>query len=78
LIFYNKNYFLQVINSGKIKVIKKETKKFIKYKDNTINFQLILNVKTKPIYLILNLTGSILVLLKEMLIIIPRKHPEDL
>jgi len=59
-------------------VIKKETKNFIKYKDNKINFQIILNVKTKPTYLILNLTGSILVLLKEMLIIIPRKHPEDL
>jgi len=51
---------------------------FLKYNDHKIYIQFILNVETKPIYLILNSTETILVSLTKVLIFIPRKHPEDL
>ena len=52
---------------------KKETKNIIKYDDHGIYIQRILNVETKPLYLILKSTGTILVSLTKKLSSILRK-----
>ena len=50
---------IDVAISGDRNVIKKEAKKILKYKDLTIEIQLMWNVKTKVIPVIIGATGTI-------------------
>jgi len=55
-------------------VIKKETKKILRYKDLTIEIQRIWNVKTKVIPVILGATGTISKSFRKYVSNIPGKH----
>jgi hypothetical protein len=50
---------IDAVISGDRNVIKKEAEKFLKYKDLTIEIQLMSNVKTKVIPTIIGATGTI-------------------
>jgi len=55
-------------------VIKKETEKILKYKDLTIEIQLMLKVKTKVIPVTIGATGTISKSIRKYVSNIPGKH----
>jgi hypothetical protein len=55
-------------------VIKKEAKNFLKYKDLTIEIQLLWNVKTRVIPVIIGATGSISKSFRKYVSSIPGSH----
>jgi len=64
----------EVAVSGDRNVIKKETKKILKYKDLTIEIHRMWNVKTKVIPVIIGATGSISKLFRKYVSNIPGKQ----
>jgi len=60
--------------SGDRKVIKKEAKKILKYKDLTIEIQRMWNVKTKVIPVIIGAIGTISKSFRKYVSNIPGKH----
>jgi len=65
---------IDVAISGDRYVIKKETEKILKYKDLTIEIQLMWNVKTKVIPVIIGAIGTISKSFREYVSNIPGKH----
>ena len=65
---------IDVAISGDRNVIKKETKKILKYKDLTIEIQCMWNVKTKVIPVIIGAPGTISKSFRKYVSNIPGKH----
>jgi len=65
---------IDVAISGDRNVIKKEGEKILKYKDLTIEIQLMWNVKTKVIPIITGTTGTISESYRKYVSNIPGKH----
>ena len=65
---------IDVAISGDRNVIKKESKKILKYKDLTIEIQRMWNVKTKVIPVIIGVTGTISKSFRNYVSNIPGKH----
>jgi len=65
---------IDVAISGDRNVIKKETEKFLKYKDLTVQIQSMWNVKTKVIPVIIGATGTIPKSFRKYVSNIPGKH----
>ena len=65
---------INVVISGDRNVIKKEAEKILKYKDLTIKIQLMWNVKTKVIPVIIGATGTISRSFRKYVSNIPGKH----
>jgi hypothetical protein len=65
---------IDVAISGDRNVIKKEAEKILKYKDLTIEIQLMWNVKARVIAVIIGATGTISKSLKKYVSNIPGKH----
>ena len=65
---------IDVAMSGDRNVIKKEAEKILKYKDLKVEIQLMWNVKTKVIPVIIVATGTISKLFRKYVSNIPGKH----
>jgi len=65
---------IDVAISGDRNVIKKEVEKILKYSELIIEIQLMWNVKTKVMPLIIGATGTISKLLRKYVSNIPGKH----
>jgi len=65
---------IDVAISGERNVIKKEAEKIIKYKDFTIEIQLMWNVKTKVIPVIIGSTGTLSKPFRKYVCNIPGNH----
>jgi hypothetical protein len=65
---------IDVAISGDRNVIKKEAEKILKYKDLTIEIQLMWNVKIKVIPVVIGATGTISKSFKKYVSNIPRNH----
>jgi len=65
---------IDVVISGGRNVVKKEVEKFLKYKNLTIEIQLMWNVKTKVIPVIIGATGTISKSFRKYVSNIPGKH----
>jgi len=65
---------IDVAISGDRNVIKKETKKILKYKDLTTEIQRMWNVKTKMIPVIVGATGTVSKSFRKYVSNIPGKH----
>jgi len=65
---------IDVAISGDRNVIKKKTEKILKYKDLTIEIQLMWNVKTKVTPVIIGATGTIPKSFRKYMSNVPGKH----